>query len=281
MRRERLLLLLSLAANILLLVALFYGFGHLTRAKSDTAKERQQHEQLRQRVSELESAAKVAVTNKPALTDTEVLELARLRNEVTRLRNEQRAAPSKSGVAPVRPAALSNTEAPQAAAPAITTLTATVSANVGLGQALAVGGWAAPSPGRRIVGLLTPELHADSPGSVMVTTRLMELPDAALEQLGLQGLRTDQQSSLSQGLLTAEQLKALVERAEKMDGVDVLTTPRVLTLSGRQAQVSVTQAQPNGTHTGPVINLTPTLDATGTSVRLDVGLELNLPATKP
>lgn len=283
MRRERLFLYLSLTANVALLVALLVSLGKVNFSEMKaTAALRQAHE-LAQRLNELESAGKTRVANPPALSDAEVLELARLRNEVTRLRSEQRSAPPTSRAATSPKGAPVSATPQQAALAGITALTSTLSANVGLGQALAVGGWASPTPGRRIVGLISPELHADSPGSVLVTTRLIEFPDATMEQLGLHGLRTDATASQSKAVFTTEEFKALIERAEKMDGVDVLTAPRVVTRSGAEARVSVRQAHPDGTQTGPLINLTPTLDATGTAVRLDVGLELNyhLPAKHP
>ncbi len=280
MRRERLLLLLSLTANVLLLAGLLYVLSQLARAKAVGWKQHLQSEMLHKRVSELETAAKAASASPPALTDTEVLELARLRNEVTRLRNEQRLAP-KAGSSPAPKLPLATNPPPAALASPVTTLTATLSANVGLGHALAFGGWTSPTPGKRIVGLLTPDVDASAPGAVMVATRLIEFPDAAMEQLGLQGLRTGQTHSQGQAHFTAEQLAALLKWAEQTDGVDMLTSPRIITRSGQAAQLAV-QAYSDSTNTGPVINLTPTLDPTGASVRLDVGIELKLPApTQP
>ena len=275
MRRERLLLLLSLTANALLLATLFYGLNQLGQARLAAAKERLSVERWLRCVRELETAAKSAAANKPTLTDAEMLELARLRNEVTRLRTEQRAAAITNSAATRRPLA----PAPALPPPSqpVTKLTSTVSAQVPLGHALALGGWASPTPGKRIVGLLTPEVDASAPGSVLVTTRLIEFPDAAMEQLGLQGLRTGETNSQGQAHFTAEQLAALLKWAEQETGVDILSAPRVVTNNGQAAQISVTQAQPDGTQTGPVLKLTPTLDTTGTSVQLDVGLELNLP----
>lgn len=206
-----------------------------------------------------------------------MLELARLRNEVTRLRNEQRAAAVTNSVAARRPAAPAPAVSPSPARP-ITKLTSTVSAQVPLGHALAIGGWAGLEPGQRVVGFITPATVADSPGAVLLETRLVSLPDRLLDRLGLQDLRTDEAGSQSAAGLDPARLAALLKLAEQETGVSILSSPRVLTPNGQPATVSVTQTQPDGTHTGPIIKLTPTLDATGSSVRLDVGLELNLPA---
>ncbi len=275
MRRERLLLYASLTANLVLLVLLVVGFGRLKLAETQTQLVLRESKQMAERIRELEEASRSRAP-KPALNNDELLELARLRGEVTRLRKElQTAAPKTAAVLPRQTP--TNTPAPQTLASTIQTLTTTLSANVGLGQALAIGGWDSPTAGKRIVGFITPDADAGSPGVVTVTTRLLEMPDAVMEQLGLQALRTDQANSQLQTLFTGDQLKAILAAAEKLPGVDVLSAPRVATASGQQAQISVREARPDGTQTGPLINLTPTLDAAGTSVRLDVGVELNLP----
>lgn len=276
MRAERAILLLSFALNLALAAFLADSTRKRGVLEGELARQAKQNEELTHRIAELESAAKSRAANQSAASAADVLELARLRSEVTRLRNEQRAVQPKAGSAPVPKAPASNPP-PQASLPGITTLTASLSADVGLGHALAMGGWESTTPGRRIVGLITPELNADSPGSVMVTARLLEFPDATMEQLGLHALRTDQTNSQSQALFTAEQLKALLARAESLAGTDILATPRVITGSGRAAQLAVTQAREDGSHTGPVISLTPTLNAAGNSVRLEVGIQLNLP----
>lgn len=232
-----------------------------------------------------DGAAKERTTKPPVLTEAETLELARLRNEVTRLRGELRTATNQPPVrkaAPVTgPAAAPTTPLP------VTKLTSTVTAQVPLGNALAIGGWAGQEPGQRVIGFITPvtvdaagfvtsAAVAGAPGQVLLQTHLMTVPDRFLDRLGLQDLRTDQPSSQATAGLDAARFAALLKLAEQETGVSVLSAPRVLTTSGRAAQVSVTQPQPDGTHTGPVISLTPTLDAAGASVRLDVNLELTL-----
>jgi len=273
MRQPRIILCLSIAANIALTACVLFLWDGVKAARAESLSAIRN---LRQQVDDLEVAAKSRAAVKPALSDAEVLELARLRNEVTRLRNEQRAAALTNSAAARRPPALAPAPTPSPAQP-VTKLTSNVSAQVPLGHALALGGWAGPEPGQRIVGFITPATDASSPGAVLLETRLVSLPDRLLDRLGLQDLRTDQAGSQSAAGLDPARLAALLKLAEQEAGVSILSSPRVLTANGQAATVSVTQAQPDGTHTGPVIKLTPTLDATGTSVRLDVGLELNLP----
>ena len=241
-----------------------------------------QREQSRQMaaLSELESATKSQPASKPSLSDSELVELARLRNEVTRLRSEQRAAAPTNSPAIRRPPVPA--PAPTPTAPPVTKLTSTVTALVPLGHALAIGGWAGSEPGQRIVGFITPATDANAPGQVLLQTHLATIPDRLLDRLGLQELRTGENSSQAAAGLDSARLTALLKLAEQEAGVSILSAPRVLTGNGQVAQISLRQSQPDGTEFGPAISLNPTLDATGRSVRLEVGVELNLaPAKQP
>jgi len=279
-RGQRILLLGSLGGNLLLLVALLSSHHRSARIQAELAAS--QREQSRQMVilSELESAAKSQPASKPSLSDSELVELARLRNEVTRLRGEQRAAaPTNSPSVRRSPVPA---PAPVPAAPPVTKLTSTVTAQVPLGHALAIGGWTGAEPGQRIVGFVTPATDANAPGQVLLQTHLVTIPDRLLDRLGLQDLRTGENSSQAAAGLDSARLAALLKLADQTAGVSVLSAPRVLTGNGQVAQISLRQSQPDGTEFGPAISLNPTLDATGSSVRLEVGVELNLaPAKQP
>jgi hypothetical protein len=279
-RGQRILLLGSLGGNLLLLLALLSAHHRSGRIQAELAAS--QREQSRQMVilSELESAAKSQPASKPSLSDSELVELARLRNEVTRLRGEQRAAaPTNSPSVRRSPVPA---PAPVPAAPPVTKLTSTVTAQVPLGHALAIGGWTGAEPGQRIVGFITPATDANAPGQVLLQTHLVTIPDRLLDRLGLQDLRTGENSSQAAAGLDSARLAALLKLADQTAGVSVLSAPRVLTGNGQVAQISLRQSQPDGTEFGPAISLNPTLDATGSSVRLEVGVELNLaPAKQP
>lgn len=279
-RGQRILLLGSLGGNLLLLLALLSAHHRSGRIQAELAAS--QREQSRQMVilSELESAAKSQPASKPSLSDSELVELARLRNEVTRLRGEQRAAaPTNSPSVRRSPVPA---PAPVPTAPPVTKLTSTVTAQVPLGHALAIGGWTGAEPGQRIVGFITPATDANAPGQVLLQTHLVTIPDRLLERLGLQDLRTGENSSQAAAGLDSARLAALLKLADQTAGVSVLSAPRVLTGNGQVAQISLRQSQPDGTEFGPAISLNPTLDATGSSVRLEVGVELNLaPAKQP
>ncbi|KAF0176873.1 MAG: hypothetical protein FD161_2817 [Limisphaerales bacterium] len=267
MRRERILLWLSLAANCLLLLV-FIGFmGKWKLMEVQLASERRNGEELMQLLRQMETAAQSRAADKPALSDAEVLELARLRNEVTRLRNEQRAASAKPVTDATVPAGTSEQVATKVISHGITS-----SANIHLGHTISLGSWRSSTPGKQIMGFLTPELSGDG---VMVATRIFEIPKSTLEQLGFNQFGNG-------ATFTPDQFKGILQRAEQADGTDVLAMPRIITLSGREAEVAIRQRLADGTETGPLIRVTPTVDVTRTAVRLDFKFELNqLPPTPP
>jgi hypothetical protein len=218
-RGQRILLLGSLGGNLLLLVALLSSHHRSARIQAELAAS--QREQSRQMaiLSELESAAKSQPASKPSLSDSELVELARLRNEVTRLRGEQRAAaPTNSPSVRRSPVPA---PAPVPAAPPVTKLTSTVTAQVPLGHALAIGGWTGAEPGQRIVGFVTPATDANAPGQVLLQTHLVTIPDRLLDRLGLQDLRTGENSSQAAAGLDSARLAALLKLADQTAGVSV------------------------------------------------------------
>lgn len=267
MRRERLFLWLSLFANLLLLLAFLEFMGKWKLLETQLAHERRNGDELIQRLKEAEATVKSRPANQPALTDAEVLELARLRNEVTRLRKEQQAAVAKPVTAAAVPAGTSEQAATKVVSHGVTS-----SANIHLGHTISLGSWRSSTPGKQIMGFLTPELSGDG---VLVATRIFEMPKSLSEQLGFNQFGNG-------ATFTPDQFKALLQRAEQAEGTDVLTMPRIITLSGREAQVAIRERLADGTETGPLIRVTPTVDATRTAVRLDFKFELNqLPPTPP
>ncbi|MFM8470734.1 MAG: hypothetical protein ACKODH_12360 [Limisphaerales bacterium] len=276
MRQPRIILCFSIAANIALTAYVLFLWDCVRAARTESG-----HAilALREQVKELEGAARSRPTPQPALDHAEVLELARLRNEVTRLRNDLHRATNTPTLPRAAPAAAApSTTAPPAAE--VVTFTNSISTTLLLGHSLALGGWMEPGTGKRILSFVTPQTAPDSPETVLVQMRLMSVPDALLDRLGLQGLRAELPQPGRPPSFDAAQSAALLKAVEQTEGVDLLSAPRVLARSGHGSIVSVTQENADGTHTGPVFTLTPTLDANGTVVRLDVGLELNL-AKKP
>lgn len=273
MRTERLLLIASVGLNLGLAFALYQQRLSYRALGEALALEGSKLRQLKQAHEELLRKPSLA-SNSAA--DADQLEIARLRNEVTRLRGDLRTASvATNTTAPRRPLPVAPA-APTAPAPGIRQLAAKVSVQLPLGQTLAMGGWPGERPGERIISFMTPSTDPSSPGAISVQSHLITVPDRLLDRLGLQDLRTAEHSSQGTAALDPARLAALLKHAEGENGVAVLSAPRIITINGQAATISVTQAHPNGTQTGPVISLTPTLDGTGANVRLDVNLDLKL-----
>jgi RNA polymerase sigma factor (sigma-70 family) len=194
-------------------------------------------------------------------------DVLRLRGEVTRLRNDARAATLTRERQPAASAVPTN------AAPShVITYTATVRATVNWDHAMVTGGWRMPS-GRRGILFAVPTRDGDA-GQILIESRILEVTDEAMAKLGLDRFNTDGQETAQGGIITPEVYKQLIAAAEATAGVDVLSAPRVSTLSGRQARISVTDSHqtPSGEAytTGPTLDLLPTISADGQAV--DIGL---------
>jgi hypothetical protein len=262
-------LLQYLAALVLIVAAICFviALRKIQTAQAVFAEAELEHQRAKQALQRHKAAAEKHRAPQPALTDAEVLELARLRNEVTRLRKEQEAATAKPTTTAAVPVGTS-----EQAATKVISHSVTSSANLHLGHTIALGSWFSSTPGKQIMGFLTPELSGEG---VMVATRIFEIPKSTLEQLGFNQFGNG-------ATFTPDQFKGILQRAEQAEGTDILAMPRILTLSGREAEVAIRQRLADGTETGPIIRVTPTVDATRTAVRLDFKFELNqLPSTPP
>ena len=207
-------------------------------------------------------------------------ELLRLRSEVSQLRQELKEKQS----AAAKQAAIAKETPPPASDPPVSpveTYLATTRATVGWQQTLVTGGWTMPS-GKRALVLIQPQRVEGGPNEVMLQTRILELPETILRQLGLQGLASENKQSSSQAILTSEQSDALIQALEKTSGVDLLSAPRISTLNDRQAQVKIAnELKVSGSgetyETGPLIDVVPHISADGTSVYLNVIAQLRTP----
>jgi type II secretory pathway component GspD/PulD (secretin) len=82
-----------------------------------------------------------------------------------------------------------------------------------------------------------------APAQVTIETRFLELPSDAAAKLGLDLPLVTARSNNWTRVLTAEQMSKALTAAEQLNGVDVLTAPKVTTLSGRQTQIQITEIQ--------------------------------------
>ena len=201
-------------------------------------------------------------------------ELNRLRAEVSQLRKDIKAAQlaaTKRG----REAAMTNS--PAEPANPVQGYSASVRANVPFNQTLVTGGWKLPS-GKHALFFVAPLLmdrvgNVAQPGSgadqISLETHIVELSEQALAKLGLDSLKTDSMETTSQLTLDGTQALAILNDLRQTQGVDVLGAPRVLTLSGRQAQVRIAE-------TGPMADVVPTIGADGQSAELQIKAQMPL-----
>jgi hypothetical protein len=204
-------------------------------------------------------------------------ELLRLRGEVARLRRQIQDG-STNKPAPSKPARQA-TANEQPAGP-VGTYVATTRAAVAPRQTLVTGGWAMPS-GKRTVVLVQPDLAGEDSQQVQIEARFIELPEEVLAEVGLDAVKSEDKQSASQLVLTSEQTEALLKALENTPGVDVLTSPRMLTLAGQQAQLKMVETRhtPAGDayETGPSVDILPSVSADRTSIELGVIAQLRLP----
>ena len=93
---------------------------------------------------------------------------------------------------------------------------------------------------------------ATTPLQVMVEVKLCELPDEALSALPsklparnplarAEGEAPDPHHGFATSILSAQESRQLIQTLERQRGVNLLSAPRVTTLSGRQAQIKAVQ----------------------------------------
>ncbi|MCI0541411.1 MAG: sigma-70 family RNA polymerase sigma factor [Verrucomicrobiales bacterium] len=211
-------------------------------------------------------------------------ELLKLRGEVTQLRPLLVEAATKRPAPSVVPAV--PTEAEQPSEP-VQIFVANADASVPAGQTLAFGGWATP-PGKRTIVFVLPKIEegtrADHAGSISLESRYLEVPEGTLAQVvsdlnlaGLEKLKAESKASSVQSLFTAAEAALILKTLENTAGVDVLSSPKVLTGNGRQAIISITQQKTieGQEHTlGPSLDVEPRIAADGFSVNLTVSARL-------
>jgi len=246
---------------------------------------------LREQAAQLETLREenarlaAAQTNSPELRRLRAgqSELLRLRNEVSQLKRQLVEASAKRALPANQPPP--STEAEPPAAP-VETYVATVRAAVPWQQTLVTGGWTVPS-GKRVLVFVRPERSDEGgqAGQILLQTRFLELPDAALSQLGLRDLKSDGRQSSSQVVLNPGQVEAILKALEKMPGAQILSEPKITTLDGRQAQLKVADVKtlPSGEkyEVGPSVDIVPRITADGGSVDLAIAAQVRLPSGSP
>ena len=112
---------------------------------------------------------------------------------------------------------------------------------------------------------------------ITLQTRFAEVPEDSLQILGLNDVKSADNESSSQLILTKEQSELLFKTLETLPGVEILSAPRITTLNGRQAQVSVMDEKTIDAQVyrlGPTVDLLPQVSPDGRSMKLSVGASI-------
>lgn len=200
----------------------------------------------------------------------ENMELPRLRGDVARLRREVAAAtnvPTRpSGTPAVKPlptgASMTN----------FTAFTGTAHASLAPGHTLVMGGWPMEA-GKRTLALFTPETTtAAQEGGIVIGGIYVQVPEAILSGPGWEQFAAVSREANHSAVFDAEQAKSLIEALQKMEGVDILSSPRLMTTSGTAGTISIGDENGAGLST----TLSPVLAADGQTVELTVSNALRV-----
>ena len=168
---------------------------------------------------------------------------------------------------------------------------ANADARVPVGHTLAIGGWATAA-GKRTIMLVKPTVvneRGDAttvdalggrPGQIVLEGHIFEMPDEILDKTisnlnlpGMDKLKTDEKATSSHSLFTSDETDLLLKTLKDTTGVDLLSAPKVLTLDGKQAVLSVTENKmvAGREHAlGPSLDVEPRIAADGSSLNLTV-----------
>ena len=208
-------------------------------------------------------------------------ELLRLRGEVSQLREQlkkERDARSAAEKKASAPAVAEETASP------VETYTATLRVTLAPQQTLVTGGWKLPNGNRAIV-MVEPSLigNPGEPTQVAVQARFAEMPEEALEKIGLASLKSQGKESTAQSVLEPDQSQSLRDQLEATQGVNLLSAPKITTLDGRQAQIKTVNVRTIGDNQyefGPVVDIVPKVSADGRSIDMTVIAHLKLESAK-
>ena len=184
-------------------------------------------------------------------------ELIRLRGQYAVLRKMLQDGPEKKAEVPPPPPSAAPEEPP------VHTYTTTASAQLKPDEIMVTGGWSTHA-GKSVWIVISPTIgnpNGTMPGQITLEHKIIEVPDQVASNLGLAELKTTQSKTSRHGVFDAQQTEVFWKQLEDSDGVDVLSSPKIITLSGREAQVSALSAVVIGGmqyQLGPTLNIIPT-----------------------
>lgn len=231
------------------------------------------------------SARLTAIEQQPVVEDTtQADELARLRKEqgeLLKLRGELNVMKRQLQEAKAQAKAISQVEPPnipvEKASP-VKKFETRAEMTLQQGESAVVGGWET-SPGKRTIVLATPTVIGASGAvdpngdQITVEARFIELPQTVFNSHFVLG----QDGSLKQTFGDTA-TRQLLKQLKDAEGVDATAAPRITTLSGRQAQMSVLNEQTidgKKYEFGSTLDIIPTKGANG-SIQLTMIPSVNL-----
>ena len=226
-------------------------------------------------------------------SQADAAEMMRLRGNVARLRIQvaDLATKRNAGAAVAQPPPPKrDLEAPEP----VQIFVATADARVPSGQTLAVGGWSTLE-GKRTIMLIEPAIGnpqtTEAPATIQLASRVFQIPDPILDKIisdlnlsRLEKLRTEERAVTSHEIFSGEETTRLVKALETTTGVELLAAPRVETMNGRQAVVSITRNQVIEGQMqvlGPTLDIEPRIAADGASFNLTVVARLRTSSVAP
>jgi hypothetical protein len=261
---------LAVALVALAALAAFYLIqrGDLQAARAEIATLRAEVESLRGAAEELERLRKLLEKLKAEAVDP--LEVARLRTRATeldRVKAELQQSKAQAAAVPA-PAAPAEEKKPMLPPPR----TAQGSVALAAGQSFVTGGWETGN-GRRVFAFVSPQVQQADDGSAIVVMRsqLVEMPEAAVGLLGLQGVSTSGAEASQVGLLDGPQIRTTLQSLRGAEGVQFLSAPVMSTRLGDSGQIQMGDAAAG---TGISLQFKPQVGADG---NLNVDFTFALP----
>lgn len=258
---------------------------------SELAAQHEQHALLSRQLAQSNRDRDEAQRGAAALqsrNQRDAAELLRMRGEVARLRRQL------AEVAAARPTPAAPRADTEPVEP-VQVFVANADAQVPVGHTLAIGGWATAA-GRRTIMLVKPTVVDEAgrpttvaasggrPGQVVLESHIFEIPDEILSTTAsnlhladMGRLMTEDRASSSHSVLTSDEADQLLSTLKATTGVDLLSAPKMLTLDGRQAGLSLTEntlVEGKEHVLGPSLDVEPRISADGSSVNLTVEARL-------
>ncbi len=262
--------------NLVLLLALgamgvlwFQQWQSATALRRETEAQRRELARLAALEAELEQLkqanaalrAQLPNANELARLRAQATELQRTKQELNRAQTAAEAAISAARNASPPPATATNVPPPLA-------FRGTV--RMGGGQTFITGGWAMED-GRRGYAFVTPTVGPN--GDVTIEAKLLAVPETAVNSTGLAGFLTQEREADRYGLTDPNLTRSVLESIQKLQGVDVLSAPRVITTAGAPAAIAIGDTTKPG---GAIrLDFNPRMATDGSG--LDMQMDLQLP----